>query len=205
MPQFNLFRKPQVTPPQNLEEPDFRELDRLIEKHRAAAERFTNQQIGQTPSWGRIREAFNDAVFYNFESISQFMRFFCQNSDERKNLLEDRVKRSSNFAASSAWIIGREWASRHSALRDKLKTKEEIEIDEVPSDAMELLARAVYYLYSLFAEIFTFYYDSEYGRRTRQQKDNHLRDTYQAFMKGMFACFLSGAKSIDVESRDKGL
>lgn len=202
MPLFNLFKKPKLAPPQSLEEPDLSALDPLVEKYRTAAATFAHRQFGRTPAWARIKEAFDDVVFMNFRSIKFFIDAAVdQFGNEWKSQVEERVKRSSSYAASCGWIIGREWGSRDPTLRARLRTRDGIDTDDVPADAMELLGKAVYYLYSVFAEIFTTYYDSEYGRRVRRQKDDHLRDTYQSFMKGMLICFLSGVKSLDIDNR----
>ena len=80
-----------------------------------------------------------------------------------------------------------------------MREKDEHGIEDIPFDAIELLMKAVYYLYDVFVAIFDTYYSSDYGRMVRRQRDANLQDTYQSFMKGMFTCFLSGVESLDAE------
>ena len=139
----------------------------------------------------------DDVFLLELMGISFFFEnVLCQRSEKKKDLIYERIGLSSDFAASSGWIIGREWANKYPKLYNTLKDKNSIEINDIPTDALILLKDASYYIYSLFFEIFTMYYESNYGQPTRQQKYAHLKATYQSFMKGIFTCFLSGIKPI---------
>jgi len=191
------FSKPKLAPPQDLSEPDFRDLDILNDKYRAEANAFAHQTLGRTWGWYRIKESFDDLVFLELNSIKNFMVKGFWQDDSRKKIIDERIRKSTTFAASSGWVIGREWATKYPDLCAKLKNKDEIDTDDVPADAMVLLGKALWYLYSLFVKIHMVYYDSDYGRPIRNQKEEHFRSTYQSLMKGMFTCFLSGVKSLD--------
>jgi len=139
----------------------------------------------------------DDLFFLELSGVSFFIEnVLCQGSKKKKEFIYERVRLSSDFAASSGWIVGREWATTYPKLYDELKDKNSIDTDDIPADALILLGDAQYYIYSLFFEIFTIYYESNYGRSTHRQKDAHLKSTYKSFMKGIYTCFLSGVKSL---------
>lgn len=194
---FNFFKKPKVEPIIPKNEPDFRELESLILKHKAAAIQYENRKIGNLESWGRIREAYNDVFSINLQSISMYMQYFCD-TQQKKDALEERIYLNNTFAAYSSWIVGREWGFRYPDLVARFRDKTVIIAGEVPADAMEMLNKSLYDSYSLFSQIFGFYYDSEIGRPVRFQKENHLKDTYQSMLRGSLICFLSGVKSVEL-------
>lgn len=52
-------------------------------------------------------------------------------------------------------MIGKEWGKKDVELRARLRNKETIDINDIPFDAMQLLAKAIYLPYFLFASVFT--------------------------------------------------
>lgn len=188
--------KPNITPPLILSDPDIKPLEPLIDKYEPILNKTMNGPFGKLPEWTSIRKALNDVIFLNFQTISYYMdNEVYGNNSEKKNSLEQQVKTVTTLASSCAWMVGKEWGEKDPNLKGKLHNKEAIGINDVPFDAMQLLANAVYFPYFLFAVIFTEYYDSTYGQNVRHQKNGHLVDTYQSMMKGMLACFLMGVKS----------
>lgn len=145
---------------------------------------------------GQNQKGLDDVIFLNFETISFYMENeLYQHSLENKRKMEQHVKTATTYAASCAWMVGKEWAIKDLGLRNKLRTKDRIGTGDVPADALELLTKAVYFPYWLFAGTFSDYYDSSYGRRVRHQRNGHLKDTYQGLVNGMLMCFLAGVKS----------
>jgi hypothetical protein len=192
---FEVFRKPKVAPPASLDEPDTDALSPLIEKYESLLDSTLDSFI--SPAWVKYKKAFDDVIFLNFQSISAFMdNEVYMGEPTRKQELEKNIKTATTYAASCGWIVGREWATNFPVLHARLKAKSRIGTDDIPSDAMVLLQTAGYLPYYLFALIFTDYYDSDYGQRTRHQKDAHLKDTYQSIMNGTIMCFLEGVKSV---------
>jgi len=194
-------KKPDVDPPKGLDDPnfpeqDFSELYHLLEKHEEEARRFANIEVGGIKSWAETREHIKNVVEIQLAAISNFLdRHFYEGDQTRRNLYKTRIHQYSNLAASGGWVIGREWGERDPGLREKLSAMKSIEIELLPADAVKLLHLAVFEIYSIFYFPHKFYYESTYGRRTRKQREPHMRDTYQSMMKGALICFLSGIKT----------
>jgi len=55
MSPFNLFKKPQLAPPINLTEPDFRKLDALRDKYQNEAKKFANLKLEILLAGGELR------------------------------------------------------------------------------------------------------------------------------------------------------
>lgn len=198
---FSNQHKPRIDPPQDLDnEPDFSELVDILEKHQEIALKLAHKKIGGLKSWVEIREAIKDAVNYQFAGISNFLdRHFYQQDKQKEKLHQKRISQYSNFTASSSWAVGREWGLRDPELRDRVRKLEYIDIYKLPKEVVELLKLSVFDIYSMFYFPHKFFYESPYGRLSRGQMDNHMRDTYQSMMKGALMCFLSGVKSHDLE------
>ncbi len=58
-----------------------------------------------------------------------------------------------------------------------LARKNEVTLADVPADALELLRKAAYFPYWLFATVMTEYYDSPYGKGTRKTESRSLAKT----------------------------
>lgn len=192
---FNFFRKPRIAPPSELNEPDLDALDPIISKQKPFFDKFISSNSQELQNWVKYKKAMDDLIFLNFMSISHFMDMLYMNKKVHKLDLEEIIKTSTTYAASCGWMIGREWANNNYNLLAKLINKSFINSDDVPSDAMILLYKATNLPYWHFAVIFTEYYDSPYGQRTRPQKDSHFKDTYQSLLIGVLVCFLDGVKS----------
>lgn len=196
-------RKPDIDPPQGLDNPDYPELDysglyHLLEKHEEEASRLANTEIGGTKSWVEMREHLKNVVNIQLSAISNFLdRHFYEGDQERKDLYKTRIHQYSNFAASGSWVIGREWGAKDQNIRQKLSNSSMVDINLLPNEVVELLRLSIYEIYSFFYLPHKFFYESRYGRRTRKQRKAHMRDTYQSVMKAALICFLSGVKSHD--------
>ncbi len=198
--------KPDIDPPMGLDDPDFPEQDYtelylLLEKHDEDARRLANAEIGGIKSWVEMREHIKNVVTIQLGAISKFLeRHFYEGDQARKDLYKTRIHQYSNLAASGGWVIGREWGERDLGLREKLRNRKTVNIQSLPDDAVRLLHLTLFEIYSIFYFPHKFYYESPYGRRTRKQREPHMRDTYQSMMKGVLICFLSGIKSSDSDN-----
>lgn len=201
--------KPDIDPPKGLDNPDFPEQDftelyHLLEKHEGEARRLANTEIRGTKSWAEIREHIKNIVDIQLAAISNFLeRHFYEGDQTRKNLYKTRIHQYSNLAASGGWVIGREWGERDPGLREALSEKKTLDIELLPDGAVKLLRLAVFEIYSIFYFPHKFYYESRYGRRTRKQREPHMRDTYQSMMKGVLICFHSGIKSSENDKSEQ--
>ena len=195
---FNIFepnksKKPNIDPPEILHELDQGDLKPLIEKYEPLIDEQFEPSWRPLPGWVEYKKAMDDVLFINFRSISHYMEnVVYQQVSQYEH--EKTVKELTTFAASCGWMVGREWAIRDLDLHSCLGPKNQLDVDDIPSDALKLLIDAVYFPYYLFASIFTKYYDSSYGQRTRDQKKDHFKDTYQSLLKGEFFCFLEGVR-----------
>jgi len=187
---FNFFTKPKVAPPSDFKSPDLELFRPLLNKYESIL------QTGALSGCARYKEAIDDVILMNFGTISYFMNdVVYKNNNENKRKIEDALKVASSNATTLAWVIGKEWASKDPSFRERLKGKSRISTDDIPADAMELLGKAVNFPFSIFAKIMSDYYNSNYGRGTRYQKDAHLKDTYQGLISGMLMIFLYGVQS----------
>jgi hypothetical protein len=80
-------------------------------------------------------------------------------------------------------------------LARRFLNKETINLNDIPHDDLHLLLKAAYLPYSVFAIIFSAYYESPIGRITKHKAEGHFGDTYESIMKGIMACFLEGIQS----------
>lgn len=189
-----LMNKPNIVPPDIREEPEYEAIDKAFAKY----EPFMDRLIAiREPSEGlKYRRALIDMFELNFNSISNYVDEFLYNFEYiRKQKTSDAIKSSCTTTAFGSWLIGREWALSDPKRIDNFRFKTKIGIEDVPMDIFTKLLKTVYVPYYLFALIFTEYYESEYGRRTRRQKDGHLKDTYQSIVKASLMCFLDGVKN----------
>ena len=184
---FNIFRKPRVAPPSGLPAPNLDALEPLVKKYESMMDQ-------SRPQWTKVQVAFDNAILLNFDTISYYMERKVYPGLSRHDL-EQKVHTSTSYAALCGWVVGKEWGTRYPDLAIRLRNKSRLDTSDIPSDAMELLTKAVYFPYWLFATIFIGYYDSNFGKQVRQQKDAHLKDTYQSLMNGMIMCFLAGIQS----------
>lgn len=195
---INLLKipKPQITPPSELSEPDISSLEPLIKKYEPTLNQIMSNPYGKPPEWLSIKTHLDDVFLLNFQTISFYMEseVYKGNSQERK-WWEEQIKTTTATLVSCSWMIGKEWGKKDIDLRARLRNKETIDINDIPFDAMQLLAKAIYIPYFLFASVFTEYYNSEHGKKLSHQKDGHLKDTYQSIAKVAVACFLIGVKS----------
>ena len=196
---FNFFRKPKVVSPSNLDEPNWDGLSPIFEKYKYLLNNIPDPLTSALPTWSKYKDAFDDVIFLNFETISNFMNneiYKCNLSIKQE--FDHNVKTATTTAAFCGWMVGCEWAKNNPNLYSRLKNKSQNEIstNDIPADAMMLLHKAVYFPYWIFASVFTGYYDSRYSQHTRHQKDAHLKDTYQSLLFGELMCFLDGVKSV---------
>lgn len=187
---MGLFIKPNVEPPPGLPDPEFDAFNDLIKKYQNEYE--INLFADNLSDVVRIKEAMDDVFDIEFTGIRNFLRS-TKTSDQMAEIARFRNMFTS-IATSASWMIGRESASKDALLKTRLEHKRNIDIDDVPNDAMMLLTKAVYLPYWLFASVMSDFYDSRYGARNRYQKEAHLKSTYQSFMKGVLMCFLAGVK-----------
>jgi len=195
---FNIFdsfsnRKPNIEPPSSLPEPERGDLDPIIEKYKPLIDSQFDPPWRPLPGWVQFKKAMDDVLFLNFKSISNYMENEVYKRISKQEF-EATVKDASTAAASCGWMIGREWAIRDLDLHSSLGPKNYLSVDDIPADALKLLLKAAYFPYWLFASIFTEYYKSSFGERTRDQKDAHLKDTYQSLVEGVFLSFLEGVR-----------
>lgn len=198
--QFNVnlakMPTPNIYPPANTSEIDITPLEPLLEKNETFIRRLATDPNTRPPEWLPVKEALQESILLNFQSISQFMNNeVIKNSKENIMELNELVSKATTMGSLYAWIIGKEWKQKDPDLRHRLIEKDTIQLDEVPHDALQLLLIAVLFPYYIFAQFFIDYYDSPYGHSVKYQKTPHLIDTYQAMMKGILACFLMGLKS----------
>jgi len=195
---INLLKipKPQITPPSELSEPDVSLLEPLIKKYEPVLNQIMSNPHGKPPEWLSIKTHLDDMFLLNFQTISFYLEseVYKGNPKERK-FWEEQIKTTTTMLASCSWMIGKEWSKKDSDLRARLRNKQIIDINDIPFDAMQLLAKAIYVPYFLFASVFTEYYNSKHGKKLSHQKDGHLKDTYQSIAKVAVACFLIGVKS----------
>lgn len=188
--------KPNISPPLILSVPDVKSLEPVMVKYESILNKILDERKGLPPTWVKVKLALDDSIFLNYKTISHFMNIeVYENNIDKKRELEDLVKAYTFYAASYAWIVGKEMNERDPKLKQRFNDINSFRVEEIPSDALELLKNAAYLPYYFFAIVFTDYYDSEYGMKVRYQKLGHLVDTYQGIMKGMVACFLDGLKS----------
>jgi len=186
-------RKPDIEPPSSLPEPERGDLDPIITKYTPLIDSMFNPSWRPLPSWVQFKKAMDDLLFLNFRSISNYM----ENEWYKrigKQEFEVTLKETTTAAASCGWMVGYEWATHDLNLHFNLGPKIYLSVDDIPIDALKLLLKAAYFPYYFFASIFTDYYKSSYGQRTRDQKDAHLKDTYQSLLEGVFMCFLEGVR-----------
>lgn len=194
---FNIFQKPNVTPPSTNIELDLTELNILINKYEYLIEKSIDSFADEPAFWGKIKLAFDDLLLMNLDSISYYLTNEGSDGDPFiKNKLAERIKTMTTYSAFSGWIIGKEWAKKDRNLYKYLNKKTIIEITDVPTDAMSLLYKAVNFPYNGFTIIFDGYYKSSIGNKKKHQQQSHYKDTYQSLVKGILLCFLDGVKSI---------
>jgi|GEM_PF-2382723 len=195
---INLLKipKPQITPPSELSEPDISLLEPLIKKYEPTLNQIMSNPYGKSPEWLSIKTHLDDLFQLNFQTISFYMEseVYKGNFQERK-WWEEQIKTTTTMLTSCSWMIGKEWSKKDVGLQARLRNKETIGINDIPFDAMQSLAKAIYVPYFLFASVFIEYYNSEYGKKLSHQKDGHLKDIYQSIAKVAIACFLIGIKS----------
>lgn len=196
---FNIFdsvnnRKPNLEPPSSLLEPESGDLDPIIKEFQPLIDSQFDPPWRPLPSWVQYKKAIDDVLFLNFNSISNYMEHEYYEKVSSKQQFDEDVKSASTFAASCGWMIGHKWAINDLDLYSNLGPKDHISVDDIPVDALKLLLQAAYFPYWLFASIFTEYYKSRYGERTRDQKDAHLQDTYRSIVEGVFLSFLEGVR-----------
>jgi len=188
--------KPEVFPPETLENPDLEPFNYLIDKYQPLATKILSDRKGELPVWCEVKLALDDTVFANFNSISHFMKYeVCENDSDMIKKANELIKTNNYIAASSAWFVGKEWGSKYPSLRARLSESDKIGINDIPTDALNLLFHSVNFTYYWFAVTFSEYYDSKFGTSVRFQKEGHLKDTYQGMMKGILACFIDGVRS----------
>lgn len=189
-------KKPELAPPSGLLEPDLSSLVPIFDKHSDAFNYFQDSQPSDFWVLLKVKDSIATVIFHNFKSISLFMdEVYYARSSETKEDLAEHVEKSSRYAISSSWAIGREWALRDNGLV-KLADKKEIETSDVPADALAMLMKAAYFPYWVFAVVLDDYYRSKYGRQVRSQRDAHFKDIYQGFLYGLLMCFHIGVKSV---------
>jgi hypothetical protein len=188
--------KPKITPPSSLPDPDLTLLNPLIIKYEPVLDKMMGDLGGKPLEWIEIKRGLDDVILLNYKSISHYMdKEVYRHSIEKKQNWEEQINTATTLATTCAWMIGKEWGQKDFGLRTKLCNKKTIDITDIPFDAMQLLATAVYMPYFLFAGGFTEYYNSAYGKNVRNQKEGHFADIYQGMMRGVLACFLMGVKS----------
>lgn len=184
-----------------MKEPDFSDLLSLVDKHRQVASALAQEEIGGVKSWVEIRGLLIDVVNIQLAGISNFLeKHFYQRNKQKRELYQKSIYQHSNFAASASWVVGREWGRRDPTLRKKMWERNSFRLDALPPKAIELLKLSIFDIYTYFYHPHKFFYESRYGRRTRGQMDDHMRDTYQSMMLAAMICFLSGIKSWNLEN-----
>lgn len=188
--------KPQITPPSDLLKPDLSLLKPLIDRYTPIVKQLMQGRDRTIMECLSIKSHVDDVFFANFQSISFFMeKEVYQGSSQERKWFEERIDTATTALAIYSWMIGKEWGIKDKNLRARLHEETTIDANEIPFDAMVLLTKAINIPYYIFAVIFTDYYESGYGERLHNQKDGHLKDTYQSFTKAAIACFLIGIKS----------
>lgn len=202
MPKVNLSKihKPNINPPVILSEPDDNDLvtfEQLGVKY--DRERYSMIFINEWEEvavWRTVHRSIIDMILLNFQSISLYMdNVIYEGITGGKNGLEDGIRTFVMGASFGSWCVGKEFMKNKPSIATKFLNKDTIDINDIPFEETQLLLKAVYLPYFTFAFIFSEYYDSEYGKNVRYQKEGHLTDTYQSTMKGLLACFLEGIKS----------
>jgi hypothetical protein len=190
---LNIFNKPKVAPPSELYEPDLSEFEELSCKYEYMLSEQLNTLQPEKIVWLKYREAIIDMLLLNFDTISYFMDSVIY-PRVSKGDLDERIRIQSTSATATAWAIGFEYGKVNSLQRSKLIKKKSLDTDDIPSDIMVQLNKLACSVFYIFALVFTEYYDSRFGIRTRHQKEGHIKDTYQGIMKGIMMCFLDGLK-----------
>ena len=198
---FSSWNKPDIEPPKDMEGPDYSDLLEIFDRHRQVASSLAKKEIGGVTSWVEISKALVNVVNIQLSGIRYFLEnHFYQHDKQKKELYQKRIHQYSNFAASTSWVVGREWGRRDPALRKKMWKRNCFPLDALSPKAIELLELSIFDIYSYFYYPHKFFYESRYGRRTRGQRDDHMRDTYQSMMIAAMICFLSGIKSWNLKN-----
>ena len=189
--------KPNITPPSIESEPDYDTFIKLENKYQCELNKMLDDFDKGVPIvWLTANMAIIEMLFLNYQSISNYMDSMIYNNiNQSKKGFENGIRTFASAATFGAWIIGKEFKKKYPNQTDKFLNKSTIDIKDIPFKETQILLNAVYLPYYMFALIFTNYYDSEYGKNVRSQKDGHLKDTYQSMMKGILGCFLEGIKS----------
>jgi hypothetical protein len=139
-----------------------------------------------------VRQSIVDILLLNYQTISFFMKnAYTLTQDE----IESAASMSATSATMGAWCVGKEFMIKKPHLATKFLYKDAIDINDIPYEELQLLEKAAYLPFNIFAVVFSDYYNSTEGKRMRFQKEGHFKDTYQSIMKGVLACFLEGVQS----------
>lgn len=188
-----LVNKPNIVPPDTNNEPEYEATEKIYAKYELFMDRLID--MGEPREALKYRKALIDMFDLNLNSISNYVNEYINNFDiYQKQKTSDAIKTSCTVTAFCSWLLGREWALSDPKRIENFRFKTKIGIEDVPMDIFTQLLKTVYAPYYLFSIIFTEYYESEYGRRTRGQKDGHFKDTYQSIVKASLMCFLDGVK-----------
>jgi hypothetical protein len=203
MPKVNIhkIKKPNIVPPVTLSELDdggFMSFEVLGEKYEREMYSMFDafEWKGEKAVWMTVRRSIIDAIFLNFQTISHYMNDMIYNNiSGGKNGFEDGIRTAVTASTFGSWCVGKEFIKNKPSIATKFLNKDTIDINDIPFEETQMLIKAVYLSYCVFADLFSDYYDSEYGKRVKYQKEGHFTDTYQSMMKGILACFLEGIQS----------
>jgi hypothetical protein len=182
---IEFFKKPNAFNPVGLEKPNMDAFEPLFKK-------YEDSVGGPEGKFDYLQAAADmDQMFIlNLESISEYIVHSMTRETHRKFV--EKIKDVDTTAAACGWMVGRDFAAKDHELKQRLSEQYIITKDDLPNEAQYLINRAAYYPYYLFASVFIPYYESPYGKRTKFQKENHLKDTHRWFVTKVIETFQKG-------------